>query len=100
MIAVLLADDHTLVREGLCRLLEPGGIAVQGQASNGGEALRLLAQRPWDLLVLDMSMPGRDGVDLIRQIRRDHPAVPILVLTMHGEQQYAVQAIKPAPPAT
>lgn len=95
MIAVLLADDHTLVREGLCRLLErAGGIAVQGQASNGGEALRLLAQRPWDLLVLDMSMPGRDGVDLIRQIRRDHPAVPILVLTMHGEQQYAVQAIK------
>ena len=95
MIAVLLADDHTLVREGLCRLLEQaGGIAVQGQASNGGEALRLLAQRPWDLLVLDMSMPGRDGVDLIRQIRRDHPAVPILVLTMHGEQQYAVQAIK------
>ena len=71
-----------------------------GQASNGGEALRLLAQRPWDLLVLDMSMPGRDGVDLIRQIRRDHPAVPILVLTMHGEQQYAVQAIIPAPPAT
>ena len=67
---------------------------MQGQASNGGEALRLLAQRPWDLLVLDMSMPGRDGVDLIRQIRRDHPAVPILVLTMHGEQQYAVQAIK------
>ena len=45
-------------------------------------------------------MPGRDGVDLIRQIRRDHPAVPILVLTMHGEQQYAVQAIKAAPPAT
>ena len=101
MIAVLLADDHTLVREGLCRLLErAGGIAVQGQASNGGEALRLLAQRPWDPLVLDMSMPGRDGVDLIRQIRRDHPAVPILVLTMHGEQQYAVQAIRPAPPAT
>ncbi len=95
MIAVMLADDHTLVREGLCRLLERAGdIAVQGEASNGADALRLLAERSWDLLVLDMSMPGRDGVDLIRQIRRDYPKVPILVLTMHGEHQYAVQAIK------
>ncbi|MGE8656801.1 MAG: response regulator transcription factor [Achromobacter sp.] len=94
MISVMLADDHTLVREGLCRLLErAGGIAVQGEAGNGTEALRLLAQRPWDLLVLDLSMPGHDGVDLIRRIRRDYPAVPILVLTMHGEPQYAVRAI-------
>ncbi|CAB3825851.1 MAG: response regulator [Achromobacter pulmonis] len=95
MIAVMLADDHTLVREGLCRLLESaGGISVLGQANNGTEALRLLAERPWDLLVLDLSMPGHDGIDLIRQIRRDYPAAPILVLTMHGEPQYAVQAIK------
>lgn len=95
MIAVMLADDHTLVREGLRRLLEPAGdIAVQGEASNGTEALRLLAERAWDLLVLDLSMPGHDGIDLIRLIRRDYPAVPILVLTMHGEPQYAALAIK------
>lgn len=95
MIAVMLADDHTLVRAGLRRLLEPtGDISVQGEAGNGAEALRLLAERPWDLLVLDLSMPGHDGVDLIRRIRRDYPAVPILVLTMHGEPQYAAQAIK------
>lgn len=95
MITVMLADDHTLLREGLRRLLEQAGdISVQGEAGNGAEALKLLGQRAWDLLVLDMSMPGRDGVDLIRQIKSGHPGVPILVLTMHGEQQYAIQAIK------
>ncbi|WP_088146095.1 response regulator [Achromobacter denitrificans] len=95
MITVMLADDHTLLRAGLRRLLEHAGdISVEGEAGNGAEALALLAQRPWDLLVLDMSMPGRDGVDLIRQIRGEHPKLPILVLTMHGEQQYAVRAIK------
>jgi DNA-binding NarL/FixJ family response regulator len=91
----MLADDHTLLRAGLRRLLEHAGdISVEGEAGNGAEALALLARRPWDLLVLDMSMPGRDGVDLIRQIRNEHPKLPILVLTMHGEQQYAVRAIK------
>lgn len=95
MITVMLADDHTLLREGLRRLLEQAGdISVQGEAGNGAEALTLLGQRAWDLLVLDMSMPGRNGVDLIRQIKSGHPDVPILVLTMHGEQQYAIQAIK------
>lgn len=95
MITVLLADDHTLVRAGLRRLLEQAGdIRVDGEAGNGAEALEQLAQRSWDLLVLDMSMPGRDGVELIRQIRHGHPDTPILVLTMHGEQQYAIQAIK------
>lgn len=91
----MLADDHTLLREGLRRLLEQAGdITVAGEARDGSEALRQLALRPWDLIVLDMSMPGRDGVGLIRQIKADFPKVPILVLTMHGEQQYAVQAIK------
>jgi DNA-binding NarL/FixJ family response regulator len=95
VITVMLADDHTLLREGLRRLLEQAGdISVQGEAANGAEALKLLGQRAWDLLVLDMSMPGRNGVDLIRQIKSGHPDVPILVLTMHGEQQYAIQAIK------
>ncbi len=95
MINVMLADDHTLLREGLRRLLEQAGdISVLGEAGNGAEALQLLGEREWDLLVLDMSMPGRDGVDLIRHIKHAYPAVPILVLTMHGEQQYAVQAIK------
>jgi len=95
LITLMLADDHTLLREGLRRLLEQAGdITVAGEARDGSEALRQLALRQWDLIVLDMSMPGRDGVGLIRQIKTDFPKVPILVLTMHGEQQYAVQAIK------
>jgi len=95
MIALLLADDHTLLREGLKRLLhQTSDIMVEGEAGNGQEALALLAQRHWDALVLDMSMPGRDGIDLIRQIKAEYPKVPILVLTMHGEQQYVARAIK------
>ena len=95
MIALLLADDHTLVREGLKGLLhQTGDIVVEGEAGNGQEALALLAQRHWDALVLDMSMPGRDGIDLIRQIKTEYPKVPILILTMHGEQQYVARAIK------
>lgn len=95
MIALLLADDHTLLREGLKRLLhQTSDIEIQGEASNGLEVLALLARRHWDALVLDMSMPGRDGIDLIRQIRAEYPKVPILVLTMHGEQQYVARAIK------
>lgn len=95
MITLLLADDHTLLREGLKRLLhQTGDIMVGGEAGNGQEVLALLARRQWDALVLDMSMPGRDGIDLIRQIRIEYPKVPILVLTMHGEQQYVIRAIK------
>lgn len=95
MIELLLADDHTLLREGLKRVLhQTSDILVEGEAGNGQEALALLAQRHWDALVLDLSMPGRDGIDLIRQIRNDYPKVPILVLTMHGEQQYVARAIK------
>ena len=95
MIELLLADDHTLLREGLKRVLhQTSDILVEGEAGNGQEALTLLSQRHWDALVLDLSMPGRDGIDLIRQIRNDYPKVPILVLTMHGEQQYVTRAIK------
>ncbi|ALM84537.1 response regulator transcription factor [Bordetella sp. N] len=95
MTRILLADDHTLVREGLKQILGMAeGLAVGGEASNGAEALTLLRQGEWDVLLLDLSMPGRSGVELIRQIKDEFPRLPILVLTMHGEQQYAVRALK------
>ncbi|MDX3893202.1 response regulator transcription factor [Pusillimonas sp.] len=95
MIFLALADDHTLFREGLKSLLQrTGDMVVSGEASNGREALALLSARTVDLLVLDLSMPGRDGIALIRRIRAEHPNVPILVLTMHAEAQYAADAIK------
>lgn len=95
MIRVLVADDHTLVREGLKQILQrTDDVVVEGEAANGAEAMAQIRQRDWDLLVLDMSMPGRSGVDLIRQIKDERPHLPILVLTMHAEQQYAVRALK------
>lgn len=95
MIRVLLADDHTIVRAGLKELLsETGDIAVSGEANNGAEALARIRAGDYDIAVLDMSMPGRSGVELIRQVKQERPHLPILVLSMHSEEQYAVRALK------
>ncbi len=95
MIEILIADDHTIFRDGLKQILsEEKGIAVGGEAVDGDDTLRQVRGRHWDVLVLDMSMPGRNGVALIRQLRTIRPQLPILVLSMHTQHQYAVQAIK------
>ncbi|MDH3286896.1 MAG: response regulator transcription factor [Betaproteobacteria bacterium] len=95
MIRVLLADDHTIVRAGLKELLsETGDIAVSGEANNGAEALARIREGDYDIAVLDMSMPGRSGIELIRQVKQEKPRLPILVLSMHSEEQYAVRALK------
>jgi len=95
MIQVLLADDHAIVRAGLRELLaDTGDIAVSGEAGTGQEALSRLRERDYDVLVLDMSMPGRSGIDLIKQIKKERPKLRILILSMHSEAQYAVRAIK------
>lgn len=95
MIRILIADDHTLMRQGLKQILAMvDGMTVVGEAANGAEIFSQIRLHPLDVLLLDMSMPGRSGVELIRQIKGEHPKLPILVLTMHGEQQYAVRALK------
>ena len=95
MIKVILADDHTLVREGLRRILEGArDFEVVGEGCDGPTTLSLVRERDAQVLVLDLSMPGRSGVDLIKQIKGEKPALRILVLTMHGEHQYAVRAFK------
>ncbi|GAB3628935.1 LuxR family transcriptional regulator [Pandoraea terrae] len=95
MIRIIVADDHTLVRAGLHRILAGSDdLDVVGEASNGAEAMALLHATPCDVLMLDLSMPGRSGVDLIAQVKAEYPKVAILVLTMHGEEQYAVRALK------
>lgn len=95
MIKVLIADDHTLVREGLRHILRTAsGFDVVGEASDGITTIALVRATPADVLVLDLSMPGRNGVELIRQIKDEKPELRILVLTMHAEQQYAVRAFK------
>ena len=95
MIRVLIADDHVILREGLKQILSAcSDIIVDGEAGNGVEALKALRQGEWNVLILDMSMPGRSGIELIRQIRAEHPRLPILILSMHKEDQYAVRTLK------
>lgn len=95
MIRILLADDHEIVRDGLKRILAATtDLQVAGEAANGDQALALVKSNDYDLALLDMSMPGLSGIDLIKRIRIEKPALRILVLSMHGEQQYATRALK------
>jgi two-component system, NarL family, invasion response regulator UvrY len=95
MVTILIADDHAIVREGLKQILaRTGDIMVGGEARDGHDALRLVRERDWDLLLMDMSMPGRNGIELIKQVKGEKPELPILVLSMHQERQYAVRAIR------
>lgn len=95
MIRVLLADDHTLVREGLKQLLGTAeGIEVAGEAADGDQALTLVRANDYDLAVLDLSMPGLSGIDLVKRVKQERPRLKVLVLSMHGERQYAARALK------
>jgi DNA-binding NarL/FixJ family response regulator len=95
MIRVVIADDHTLVREGLKQLLRAaGGIDVIGEARDGHDVLKIVRESDFDVLLLDMSMPGKSGMELIKQVKSEKPRMRILVLSMHQEHQYAVRAIK------
>jgi DNA-binding NarL/FixJ family response regulator len=95
VIRIVIADDHTILRDGLKQLLaaEPD-VQVVGEACDGFEALKLVREREFDVLLLDLSMPGKAGMDLIKQVRSEKPRLRILVLSMHAERQYAVRAIK------
>jgi len=95
MIRIVVADDHPIVREGLKQLLSAAGdLAVVGEAQNGQEVLDRVRALAFDVLLLDMSMPGKSGIELIKQVHAEKPKLRILVLSMHEEQQYAVRAIK------
>ncbi|MDR2924732.1 MAG: response regulator transcription factor [Azoarcus sp.] len=95
MIRVLIADDHDILRAGLKHILsEAGDIVVAGEASNGLEAIAQLRAGQWDSAVLDLSMPGRNGIELIKQVKAEFPRLPILILSMYKEDIYAVRALK------
>ncbi len=95
MIRLVIADDHTIVREGLKQLLSAADdLRIEGEASNGAEVLSRVRELDFDVLLLDMSMPGKSGVELINQVHSERPKLRILVLSMHEEAQYAVRAIK------
>lgn len=95
MIRVLLADDHAVVRAGLREILaDTGDIEVVAEAANGQEALARVREQDFDLAVLDMSMPGRNGIELVKLVKAEKPRLRILILSMHSEAQYAVRAIR------
>ena len=95
MIRILIADDHAILRVGLRQILsECGDIQVAGESSNGAEALAPLRAEPFDALVTDMTMPGRSGIELIKQIKGERPKLPVLILSMHKEDVYAVRALR------
>ena len=95
MINILIADDHTLMRDGLKKILASSGdVVVAGEASDGYQVLEMVRSRNWDMLLLDMSMPGKSGVELIQQLKTEKPNLPILVLSMHKQDEYAVRSIR------
>ncbi len=95
MIKVLLADDHSIVRAGLRRIVEESGeMEVVAEADDGREAIQLVQKTAPDVAVIDISMPGLDGLEVISRLQSLHPKLPILVLTMHEEGQYVVRAIQ------
>lgn len=92
---MLLADDHTLVRAGIRRILESQpGIAVLAEAADGAGALDLLQKHDADVLVLDLKMPGLDGIDVLRAVKAAHPAVKVVVVTMFEAREYVARAMK------
>jgi DNA-binding NarL/FixJ family response regulator len=95
MIRILIADDHTLMRDGLKQILATArDMTVAGEACDGLQTLDRVRTGEWDLLLLDMSMPGRGGVELVKQIKAEKPELPILVLSMHKESEYAVRSMR------
>jgi two-component system, NarL family, invasion response regulator UvrY len=94
-IHVLIADDHAIVRQGLRQILsETEDLLVAGEAEDGAEALRLARHQRCDVFLLDVSMPNRNGIDTLKQLKKEFPRLPVLILSMHPEEHYAVRAIK------
>jgi DNA-binding NarL/FixJ family response regulator len=95
MIKVLIADDHPVVRQGLLQILSAtDDILVAGEATSGHEVLERAQCAECDVVILDLSMPGIDGLDVLKQLKRERPRLPVLILTMHAEDQFAIRALK------
>jgi DNA-binding NarL/FixJ family response regulator len=95
VIKVLVADDHAIVRRGLRQILsETQDIIVAGEAASGDEVLRHVREQRWSVVILDISLPRGNGLDMLSAIRRERPDLPVLILTVHPEEQYAVRCIR------
>ena len=93
MLRILTVDDHEVVRRGLKEMF-PEATATFGEARSGAEALTLVREQPWDVVILDISLGGRNGLEVLGDIKQLKPTLPVLILSMHAEEQYAVRAFK------
>ena len=92
---ILIVDDHAIVRQGLKQILaESGKVALIGEAERGSEAMRQVREGNWEVVVLDVSLPDRNGIEVLKQIRKESPKIRVLMLSMHDEGLYAVRALK------
>ena len=95
MIRILIADDHAVVRQGLTQILEKSGdIKVVAEYANGTDALNWFRNHDCDVVVLDIAMPGMSGIDMLKQLRKEKPELPVLIISAYPEDQYAVRLIK------
>jgi two-component system invasion response regulator UvrY len=95
MIRILIADDHSIVREGMKQILaDIEDIQVAGEAANGADVLAKVQKQPFDMVLLDISMPGRSGLDVLKELKNIQPRLPVLMLSMYPEEQYAVRALR------
>ena len=95
MINILIADDHAIVREGLKQIVaEETDILVTGEASNSGELMDLLRNESFDLIILDINMPGKSGLEALKEVKIEYPDLPVLILSMYSEGQYGLRAIR------
>jgi DNA-binding NarL/FixJ family response regulator len=95
MLRIFIADDHAIVREGLKQIIAGvSDLAVAGEASNGHEALAQIRKGYWDVVLLDITMPGMSGLDVLKQLKVEQPQLPVLMLSMHAEDQYAMRVLR------
>ena len=94
-IRVLIADDHAIVRQGLRQILsDTPDLTVSGEAENGVQAVQMVRSGDWDVVLMDVSMPDRNGIDALKLIKKEYPRLPVLILSMYPEEQYAIRALK------
>lgn len=95
MIRILVVDDHAIVREGLKQILsDVSDISVLAEAGNGQEAINQIRRQTFDVILMDISMPGRNGLEILKDIKGEDPKLPVLILSMHPEEQYAIRALR------